>query len=110
MGAQLARINTLGIPRHPAQLYEACSCLVLFMLFLHQWRTKKNRLFPGVLLGWFLTLVFSLRIVYEVFKESAIVYDTPIGPLRTPQLLSIPLVMVGIILLVYGTNNKKRIE
>ena len=105
-GAQLAHITTLGIPRHPAQLYEAVSCLILFLLFLRQWQIKKDRLRPGALLGWFLTLVFGLRIVYEVFKESKVVWETMLGPLRTPQLLSLPLVAMGILLLWYSKDGK----
>ncbi|MFM2428595.1 MAG: hypothetical protein RL012_479 [Bacteroidota bacterium] len=107
-GAPLAHITTLGIPRHPAQLYEAFSCFILFLLLLHQWKIKKNRLRPGALFGLFLTLVFGLRIVYEFFKESDIVGETILGPLRTPQILSFPLVVVGIVLLRYSIDKKER--
>jgi phosphatidylglycerol---prolipoprotein diacylglyceryl transferase len=106
-GAPLAHITTLGIPRHPAQLYEAFSCFVLFLLLLHQWQTKSNRLRPGAIFGLFLTIVFGLRIVYEFFKESDIVCETILGPLRTPQILSFPLVIIGIMLLRYSIANKK---
>jgi phosphatidylglycerol:prolipoprotein diacylglycerol transferase len=106
-GALLAHISTSGIPRHPAQLYEAFSCLVLFLLLLHQWQTKGNRLHPGTIFGLFLTIVFGLRIVYEFFKESDIVCETILGPLRTPQILSFPLVIIGIVLLRYSIANKE---
>jgi phosphatidylglycerol:prolipoprotein diacylglycerol transferase len=109
-GAQLAHITTLGIPRHPAQLYEAFSCFVLFLLLLHQWKIKRNRLRPGAIFGLFLTIVFGLRIVYEFFKESDIVFETMLGPLRTPQILSFPLVVMGIMLLRYSIYNKKHTE
>lgn len=105
-GAYLARVTTLGIPRHPAQLYEAFSCLILFLFLFHQWKNKKALLRPGLLFGVFLTAVFSLRIVYEFFKESNVVCDTILGPLRMPQLLSFPLVIAGITLLVYSSNKK----
>jgi phosphatidylglycerol---prolipoprotein diacylglyceryl transferase len=107
-GAQVAHISTLGIPRHPAQLYEACSCLILFLLLLHRWQIKKSNLRPGAIFGWFLILVFGLRIVYEFFKESDIISDTILGPLRTPQILSFPLFVVGVLLLRYSINKKKR--
>jgi len=106
-GDQLAYITTLGIPRHPAQLYEALSCLVLFLLFLRQWEVKKETLRPGALLGWFLVLVFGLRVVYEIFKESNVVCETMLGPLRTPQLLSLPLIVIGILLLRYSRRGNR---
>ncbi len=109
-GAQLAHIATLGIPRHPAQLYEAFSCLILSLLLLRQWKIKKNRLRSGSMFGLFLTLVFGLRIVYESFKESDIICETILGPLRTPQILSVPLVVIGIMLLRYSTYKKERTE
>jgi phosphatidylglycerol---prolipoprotein diacylglyceryl transferase len=107
-GASLAHIATLGIPRHPAQLYEAFSCFILFLLLLHRWKIKKDRLRPGAIFGLFLTFVFGFRIVYEFFKESNIIGETILGPLRTPQVLSFPLFVVGIVLLRYSINKKGR--
>lgn len=107
-GAPLAHIATLGIPRHPAQLYEAFSCFILFLLLLHRWKIKKSKLRPGAIFGLFLTFVFGFRIVYEFFKESNIIGETLLGPLRTPQILSFPLFVAGIVLLRYSINKKGR--
>lgn len=107
-GTSIAHITTLGIPRHPAQLYEALSCLVLFSLLFYQWRIKKSRLRPGTIFGLFLIIVFGLRTIYEFFKESDIVCETILGPLRTPQILSLPLVIIGVILLLYSANRRER--
>ncbi len=106
-GRPLAHITTLGIPRHPAQLYEAGSCFVLFLLLICRWLIKKHRLRPGAILGWFLVIVFGFRIIYEFFKESEVALETVLGPLRVPQALSIPLVVAGIILLRYSVYGKK---
>ncbi|MCU0318188.1 MAG: prolipoprotein diacylglyceryl transferase [Amoebophilaceae bacterium] len=107
-GTSIAHIATLGIPRHPAQLYEALSCFVLFLLLFYQWKVKQGRLRPGTVFGLFLIIVFGLRTVYEFFKESNIVCETVLGPLRTPQILSLPLVIAGIILLLYSTDKEGR--
>jgi phosphatidylglycerol---prolipoprotein diacylglyceryl transferase len=107
-GTSIAHITTLGIPRHPAQLYEAFSCLVLFLLLFYQWKIKQSRLRPGSIFGLFLTIVFGLRTVYEFFKESNIVCETILGPLRTPQILSFPLVIIGVILLLHSMHKKER--
>jgi len=105
-GRPLAHVMTLGIPRHPAQLYEACSCFALFLLLICRWLVKRDQLRPGVILGWFLVIIFGFRIIYEFFKESEVAFETILGPLRVPQVLSIPLVVMGIILLRYGVYNK----
>ena len=52
--AYVAEIHTFGILRHPAQLYEAFSCLILFVLLFYRWHKKKSSLQPGELVGVFL--------------------------------------------------------
>ena len=107
-GAYVAHINTLGICRHPAQLYESFSCLVLFLLLFYRWSTKKNVLRPGEMLGLLLVIVFGLRVFYELFKESKVAFAGDFGLLRVPQLLSLPLVIAGIVLLIYNRKSSKR--
>lgn len=98
-GAVVATIATLGNPRHPAQLYESFSCFMLCLWLLYQWHVKKSSLRPGTLFGWLLVIVFGLRIFYECFKEGDIVLKTIHTSLTTPQLLSLPLFIMGIVFL-----------
>jgi len=82
-------------PRHPAQLYEALSYLVIFgiLLFVY-WKTeKRNKL--GYMFGLFFVLLWSVRFVVEFFKEAQ-VDERAEWALNTGQLLSIPLVLVGL--------------
>lgn len=109
-GAYVAHIDTLGIARHPAVLYEAFSCLVLFLLLFCRWYAKKSSLKSGEMFGLFLVIVFGLRIFYELLKQSKIVFAGELITLRMPQLLSLPLVIVGILLLVYSRRPSKITE
>ncbi|GAB3968461.1 prolipoprotein diacylglyceryl transferase [Spirosoma terrae] len=87
------------IPRHPAQLYESLSCLVLFFFLLWFWNRHKERTPRGSMLGIFLIWVFTLRFFYEYLKENQVAFEDSL-PLNVGQLLSIPAVLLGIYFLV----------
>ena len=109
-GAYVAHIDTLGIVRHPAQLYEAFSCFVLYLLLSYYWKTKKGLLRPGETLGLFLVIVFGLRILYEIIKPGKVVLANELVTITTPQLLSFPLIIMGGLLLIYSRSAAKRLE
>lgn len=93
-------------PRHPAQLYEAICYFISFWLLLYlYWKLKKWQQ-PGFVFGSFLILIFGSRIICEFFKLGQTARDYTL-PLNTGQLLSIPLVLVGIFL-IYNTTKKKQ--
>jgi phosphatidylglycerol---prolipoprotein diacylglyceryl transferase len=100
-GTLAARINTLGIARHPAQLYESISCVLLFILLFAIWRHHKENLPTGRLLGIFLIVCFGLRFLYEFLKENQVSFEDRL-PLNMGQILSIPLVVAGILILAYS--------
>lgn len=87
------------IPRHPAQLYESLSCLVLFFFLLWFWNRKKERTPQGSLTGIFFIWIFGLRFFYEYLKENQVPFEANL-PLNVGQLLSIPAVLLGIFFLV----------
>lgn len=85
------------LPRHPTQLYEAFSYLVLFfVLWYFYWKTDKKKQ-EGFLFGIFMIVLWGLRLVIEYFKEPQIEgrEDIILG-FNTGQLLSIPLILIGI--------------
>lgn len=98
-GKYFAIINTYAIPRYPAQLYESFSCVLLFVLLLWIWNKHKEKLAEGRLFGIFLIVCFGLRIVYEFLKENQVEFENSL-PLNMGQLLSIPLVLLGIFVLI----------
>lgn len=108
-GHYIAQVQTFGIPRHPAQLYESLSCLLLFFLLFYIWTREKQDTPEGLFFGIFLIVVFGLRFVYEFLKEDQVDFEAQI-PLNMGQWLSIPLVIAGIIITYKVlTKNKKKI-
>jgi phosphatidylglycerol---prolipoprotein diacylglyceryl transferase len=98
------------VPRHPAQLYEALSCLVLFFVMLYIWNKYKEKTPTGLLTGLFMIWVFTLRFFYEFLKENQTAYEQGMT-LNTGQLLSIPAVLFGITLWWWGSKiDKKKAE
>ncbi|GAB3717768.1 prolipoprotein diacylglyceryl transferase [Spirosoma lituiforme] len=87
------------VPRHPAQLYESLSCLLLFFILLSYWKVYRKQSAPGTMLGISLVWVFSLRFVWEFFKENQVAFEDTMN-VNMGQLLSIPAILLGLILLV----------
>ena len=92
-------------PRHPAQLYEALSCLLLFGILYYLWNRFKAQTPRGLLLGVFMIWVFGLRFCYEFLKENQVAFEDKMT-LNMGQLLSIPAVMIGIGVLIYTFTRK----
>lgn len=106
-GTLAARIQTLGIARHPAQMYESISCVFLFILLFAIWGRYKENLPTGRLFGIFLIVCFGLRFIYEFLKENQVSFEDKL-PINMGQILSIPLVAAGIFILVYSYRKKDR--
>ncbi len=92
--------------RHPAQLYEALSCLLLFVIIYKIWDKYKSATPQGLILGIFLIWVFGLRFLYEFIKENQEAFEDKMT-LNMGQLLSIPAVLLGISILIYTFKDKK---
>lgn len=92
-GMTFVRID--AIPRHPAQLYEALSYLLIFFLLFSLYRRKGPDLPSGFLTGVFLVTVFGARFFIEFVKERHAAFEAGL-PLSMGQILSIPVVIVGL--------------
>ena len=88
-----------NVPRHPAQLYEAIYCFLLFLLLFQLWRKHRAAMKDGMLTGWFLTILFTLRFADEFLKINQVAFEDRMV-LNMGQILSIPFVVIGIILLI----------
>lgn len=104
-GTLLGKISTIGIARHPAQLYESISCLILFFILFWYWKRHKLNLAPGRLFGAFLILLWSLRFIYEYQKENQVAFEEQL-PLNMGQILSIPMILIGVGILVWSYRKK----
>ncbi len=81
--------------RHPAQLYEAFSYAVLFLIlwFVYTKTAKSEK--TGFLFGLFLVLLWTIRFFVEFVKEPQN-KDRADWMLNTGQWLSIPFILVGL--------------
>ncbi len=96
-----------SIPRHPVQLYESVSyfaiSILLFILF-----KKFSQKLSGLILGLFLSLIFTVRILLESFKpeQASYVADSNSSFFTVGQYLSIPFIVVGILLVFFAIKIK----
>ena len=82
-------------PRHPTQLYEAFGYVITFaVLYYFYWKTDKREKL-GFLFGTFMVFLWSVRLIVEFFKEAQ-VDNRGDWDLNTGQLLSIPMILVGL--------------
>ena len=86
-------------PKHPTQLYEALAYLILGIALLMLYRYRLGRLKRGFLFGLFLTGLFGARFLIEFIKEPQVECEQTMT-LNMGQLLSIPFVIAGIILMI----------
>ncbi|MGE0771731.1 MAG: prolipoprotein diacylglyceryl transferase [Cyclobacteriaceae bacterium] len=103
-GVFVGRVSTFGIARHPAQLYESISSLLLFAFLFWFWTRKKGDTPDGQVFAIFMVVLWSLRFFYEFLKENQVDFEDSLA-LNMGQILSIPLIVVGILLLVRSFRN-----
>ncbi len=85
-------------PRHPAQIYEALSYLLLFCVLAFMYFKAKAGQKPGMLFGTFLIGLFTARFFIEFFKEVQVAFEQDMT-LNMGQVLSLPLIGVGVFFL-----------
>jgi phosphatidylglycerol:prolipoprotein diacylglycerol transferase len=98
------------LPRHPSQLYEAAlegvALFIVLALMIRAGALKR----PGLILGSFMTLYGVARIAGECFREP----DPQLGflwrGLTMGMLLSVPMIIAGIILIVFAWRRQPRAQ
>lgn len=101
-----------NIPRHPAQLYEAISYFIIFIIMITIYKTKNIKLGNGFMFGLVLTLIFTMRILIEFVKINQVEFEDGMK-LNMGQILSIPFILLGIYFMVKNlgkteTENKTK--
>lgn len=86
------------LPKHPTQIYEALSYLVIFALLYTIYNKKGAQLKQGLIFGVFLILLFTARFFIEFIKEVQVNFEQGMS-LNMGQWLSIPFVLIGVFLL-----------
>jgi prolipoprotein diacylglyceryl transferase len=98
-----------SFPRHPAQLYESGSYLILFLiLYTLYWKTNLKQQ-KGVLFGIFFTLLWTIRFIVEYVKEPQVA-ERADWLFNTGQLLSIPMILIGLAIIFFSNKKAKANE
>ena len=104
------------VAHHPTQLYEALSYLligiIMLVLYYKKRESEPNKpLYRGFLFGLFLVLLFGARFLIEYFKlpqEGSDAVAMSAGrALNNGQLLSIPFVVAGVVIIIWSYIAKK---
>ena len=91
------------IPHHPTQIYEALSYIIIGFILYYLLIKKKEHLHQGFIFGLFLILLFSMRFLIEFAKQEQEAWEQ-IMVLNMGQILSIPFIIAGIILIIISLN------
>lgn len=92
-------------PRHPTQIYEALSYLLLFFALMAYYRKKYKTMKEGTIFGIFLIVLFGVRFLIEFVKEPQVAFEQTMA-LNMGQWLSVPFILAGIGLLIFATRKK----
>ena len=101
-------IRDSGYPRHPSQIYE----LILegFVLFYVLYLVSKLKPKPGVVASSLLIFYGLFRFSVEFFREP----DAHLGyltfNLSMGQILSLPMIIIGIILVLFFSNKYAKLS
>jgi phosphatidylglycerol:prolipoprotein diacylglycerol transferase len=93
------------LPRHPSQIYEALlEGLALFIVVMIVRRVPLVRRHPGMVTGTFLTGYGLARFTCEFFREPDDFLGLLWGGATMGQLLSLPMIAIGVALLVWAAR------
>lgn len=95
-----------GLPHHPTQLYEGLTYLLLGIVLILLYKYKREKLYRGTVIGIFFVVVFGARFLIEFVKNDQVAFEANMA-LNMGQILSIPFIILGIALMIYGFVRKE---
>jgi phosphatidylglycerol---prolipoprotein diacylglyceryl transferase len=95
-----------NVPRHPTQIYESLAYLIIFLILIFIYKKKSGKLNNGFIFGLFLILLFAFRFFVEFLKENQSPFEAGMI-LNMGQILSIPFVIIGIVIIFMASRKKK---
>ncbi|WNC73334.1 prolipoprotein diacylglyceryl transferase [Thalassotalea psychrophila] len=99
--------DRLGLARHPSQLYEFfLEGVVLFLIIYFVGKKTKA---AGVASGLFLAGYGLFRMIIEFFREPDAHLGFYFSFISMGQMLSLPMVIIGVGMIVWGLNNSQQI-
>ena len=97
------------LPRHPTQIYEALSYLILFFALITIYIRKFETLIDGRIFGIFLIVLFGVRFFIEFLKQPQVAFEQNMT-LNMGQWLSIPFILAGIALLWWVSKQPEKVR
>ncbi len=94
------------VPRHPTQIYEALSYLLIFIASFVFYRKKNVEIRDGFIFSISMIAQFSARFLIEFLKNDQVAFEEGMR-LNMGQLLSLPFILAGIGIIVW-TKAKPR--
>lgn len=94
------------IPRYPSQLFEAAGYVCLFILLWVLYRKTDKKYQQGWLFGLFFIILWAIRFFVEFLKEPQGDEFITLGGLNTGQVLSIPFMIAGLLIMIYSKKFK----
>lgn len=88
------------VPRHPTQLYEALSYLLIFMASFVFYRKRHMKLRDGFMFGFFMIVLFCARFLIEFVKNDQVAFEAGMS-FNMGQLLSLPFIFAGIAVIIW---------
>ena len=93
------------LPKHPTQIYEALSYLILGLFLALEYQYKLDKRYRGWFFGVFFIGCFGMRFLIEFIKEPQVGFEENMV-LDMGQWLSIPFILAGIALVVQAYVRK----
>lgn len=93
------------VPRHPTQMYEALTYLLLFVLLSLLYKYKLDKMYRGTFIGIFFVVCFGVRFCIEYVKDTLVPWPG-LTSLTMGQILSIPFVLLGAGILIWAFIKK----
>ena len=97
--------NGETVPKHPTQIYEALSYLLIFVILWFLYKKKGKETPHGMIVGIFLVAVFGMRFLIEFIKNDQVAFESGMV-INMGQWLSIPMVLGGAYLWFRASKNK----
>ncbi|SIQ78012.1 prolipoprotein diacylglyceryl transferase [Chryseobacterium sp. RU37D] len=94
------------VPRYPSQLFEAFGYICLFILLWILYKKTDKKYQQGWLFGLFFIILWAIRFFVEFLKEPQGDEFIQFAGLNTGQVLSIPFMIAGVIIMIVSKKFK----
>ena len=88
------------VARHPTQLYEALSYILIFVVLFLFYRKRHMKVRDGFIFGVFMILLFSARFLIEFVKNDQVAFEAGMQ-FNMGQLLSLPFIIAGVLMILW---------